>query len=490
MHVRTRFAPSPTGYLHIGGLRTALFAFLFARHHGGRFILRIEDTDRDRLVEGAQEDIIESLKWVGLSWDEGPEVGGTHAPYLQSQRLEIYKSHAFGLVENGHAYRCFCSSQRLQEKREARKKQGRAIIYDGHCRNLPLKEVQRHLQNNDPFVIRLKTPLQGETSFEDSIRGTISTGNNILDDIVLLKSDGFPTYHLANVVDDHLMEITHVIRGDEWISSTPKHILLYRGFGWQPPEFAHVPVILAPGGGKLSKRHGATMVKEFKQKGYLPEALVNFLALLGWSLDDKTEFFSLQELINHFDIGQVNKSSCVFSYDKLEWFNGVYIRKKPSTELYNLIVPQLIHQNILTEQECSRYRDYIMDIIPLIRERMKYLSQAGELMWFFFDKHFEVKEKKYLLPKKLSREKAVEIFSQAKSRLGDTDPFTEKNLEKVLRKLVDDMGCKAGQVFMPLRVALTGTRVSPGLFETMRVLGKNRVLERLEEALEIVKIMQ
>jgi len=483
--VRTRFAPSPTGFLHIGGLRTSLFAYLFARHNGGSFILRIEDTDRARLVEGALEDIMDSLRWIGISWDEGPDVGGPCAPYLQSERREIYERYALLLIERGHAYRCFCSPERLAALREEQRKRGLDPGYDRHCRNLTPQERR----SGGPSVIRLKVPLEGETAFDDIIRGSISKKNSELDDLVLLKSDGFPTYHLANVVDDHLMEISHVIRGDEWISSTPRHILLYRAFGWDPPRFAHVPIILAQGGGKLSKRHGATMVLEFRERGYLSEALLNFIALLGWSLDDKTEFFTMKELIEHFELGRVNRAPAIFSYEKLDWFNGMYIRKKSIPELYDLVLPYLRRDGIVDSENETAQRDYILQILPLVQERMNRLTDITGLIWFFFDDRYEIREPESLIPKKGTLDDALRILNGASEKLVKLTSFEEKAIEPLMRGFVEELGMKTGQIFMTLRVAVTGSRVSPGLFETMAVLGKQRTVKRLSEAVTFAQAM-
>jgi glutamyl-tRNA synthetase len=476
MRVRTRFAPSPTGFLHIGGLRTALFAFLFARSSGGDFILRIEDTDRSRLVEGAMEDIIESLKWIGMQWEEGPDKGGPHAPYLQSERKEIYREHANILVSKGGAYRCFCAPSRLEALREEQKKAGAFQGYDRRCRDLTARAIESSLSKGEPHVVRLKVPVGGASVFHDAIRGEIRTPNETLDDTVLLKSDGYPTYHLANVVDDHLMGITHVIRGDEWISSTPRHVALYEAFGWTPPVFAHVPVILNQSGGKLSKRHGATMVREFREKGYLADALLNFIALLGWSYDDKTVLFTMDELIRSFDLAKVNKAPAVFSYEKLDWFNGVYIRGKSTAELYDLLIPYFTKEGLTADKA------YLMDIIPLIRERLKTLSDVGKLTWFFFDSRFEVKEREHLVPKKLERKTVKAVLEGAARSLESLPSFDEAGIEKTLRDLVGTHGVKTGDVFMSVRVAVTGTTVSPGLFETIRVLGRERSVSRLESA--------
>lgn len=487
--VRTRFAPSPTGFLHIGGLRTALFSYLFAQHNDGDFILRIEDTDQVRLVEGALEDIAESLEWIGIEWDEGPGASGTYGPYRQSERRDIYISHAHRLIKKGDAYKCYCSPERLKVLREEQKARGAPTGYDRRCRNLSEEQIQKHEENQDRFVIRLKTPLFGQTTLNDEIRGTLTTPNETLDDIVLLKSDGYPTYHLAHVVDDHLMDITHVIRGEEWIPSAPRHILLYKAFEWTLPVFAHVPVILAPDGGKLSKRHGATMVKEFRAKGYLKEAVLNFIALLGWSLDDKTEFFDMDSLIEQFDLKRVSKAPAVFSYEKLDWFNGVYIRKQDKNSLYNLLLPFLMEKKLVSPENEAQRRDYILEIIPLIQERLKSLSEIADIIWFFFDDHFEIRDKNSLLPKKLSREDTLSMLERTIAIIEEQESFEEEELEKALRNLVEKLGLKTAQVFMPLRVAITGTKVSPGLFETMRVLGKERVLKRLQHAAETVKTM-
>ena len=481
--VRTRFAPSPTGYLHIGGLRTALFSWLFARHAKGRFILRIEDTDRTRLVEGAENDIIESLRWTGIDWDEGPDIGGPYGPYRQSERKGLYKEHTDRLLEEGRAYRCYCSQERLQALREKSHGQG----YDRHCRNLAAEEIGRHEERKDPFVVRLALPDDGETIFTDAIRGEITTKNEIIDDFVLMKSDGFPTYHLANVVDDHLMRISHVIRGDEWISSTPKHVRLYQAFGWDMPVFAHVPVILREGGGKLSKRHGATMVKEFRERGYLPDALVNFIALLGWSLDDKTELFSLDELVSSFDLDRVNRAACVFSYEKLDWYNGVYIREKDPEKLYDLILPYLISAGLVPEGDPHSSREYLLRIIPLVEERVKLLSEAPEHIGFFFDAGYTPPGPESLVQKKIKPVDAIRILSLCADAVQDIDPFEDEKIESALRGLVEKLDYKTGQIFMTIRVAVTGKTVSPGLFETMRVLGKERVKKRLQESLCTLK---
>ncbi|HHE54163.1 MAG TPA: glutamate--tRNA ligase, partial [Caldithrix abyssi] len=323
--VRVRFAPSPTGYVHVGSLRTALYNYLFARHNKGQFVLRIEDTDRNRYVPGAVENLLETLQWAGLDYDEGPEKGGPYGPYFQSERMEIYSQHVQILLEKDAAYPCFCSEERLSAMREEQAQKNLPIMYDGHCRNIP-KEQALERMKNETHVIRLKVPRNGTTIVEDLIRGTVSFENNVIDDQILLKSDGYPTYHLANVVDDHLMKISHVIRGEEWLPSTPKHILLYQAFGWELPQFAHLPLLLNPDRTKLSKRQGDVAVEDYRAKGFLPQALVNFVALLGWNKGDDQEIFSLEELIEYFSLERVNKAGAVFDLKKLEWMNGHYIR--------------------------------------------------------------------------------------------------------------------------------------------------------------------
>ena len=487
--IRTRFAPSPTGFLHIGGLRTALFAYLFARHHDGAFILRIEDTDRSRLVQGAEEDIMESLRWLGIEWDEGPDRGGPYAPYRQSERKEIYLEHARMLIESGQAYSCYCTPERLKQLREEQKKMGLDQGYDRHCRDMDEERRREHEKRGDASVVRLKVPLEGETFFDDIIRGRIVKQNNVLDDLVLIKSDGFPTYHLANVVDDHLMHISHVIRGDEWISSTPRHVLLYRAFGWEAPAYAHVPVILAQGGGKLSKRHGATMVREFRERGYLAEALLNFIALLGWALDDKTEYFTMQELIASFDIHRVNKASAVFSYEKLDWFNGNYMRAKSIPELYEELRPFLANEGILTPENEGDRKDYLLQILPLVQERLNHLSDIAGLIWFFFDDLYEIRDVQALIPKKGTKDDALLILKKTHEMLNSFPISDREKLEESMRRLVEELGMKVGQVFMTVRVAATGSRVSPGLFETMDVLGRDTVLHRLQGAIDVLMEM-
>lgn len=481
--VRVRFAPSPTGFPHVGNIRTALFNWLFARHCGGKFIVRIEDTDQSRKVEGALESILGSLKWLGLDWDEGPEVGGPYGPYFQSERLLLYRSHAQELIERGHAYKCYCSSERLAQMRaEFAQRKEAARSYDRHCRNLGPAEQARFESKGIVPVIRLKAPLDGQTTFHDLIRGDITFDNAELDDIVLLKSDGFPTYHLANVVDDHLMQISHVMRADEWLSSTPRHVLLYQAFGWQPPLFAHLPIILGPDKSKLSKRHGATAVTEFREQGYLPEAMVNFLALLGWSLDDRTEIISREDLIKHFSIERISKTAAVFNHEKLLWMNGTYIRRLEEDDLLRRLVP-VFERGLPPSVPRPISPPYVRRIIPLIRERINTLAEAPSYAEFFFVDPLEY-DPALLIGKKAVREGVLRALGASQEKLAAMGDFTPAALEGALRTLAEEMGMKAGDLFNPLRVACTGRTAAPPLFETMTVLGKERCLGRIRAAID------
>jgi len=380
--IRVRFAPSPTGLLHIGGLRTALYDYLFAKKNKGDFILRIEDTDQERLVKGAQENLIKTLNWIGLDYDEGPKVGGKFGPYIQSQRLKLYQQYAQELVKRGKAYYCFCSPERLKKLRQNQIDNRIPPMYDKHCLSLKPEEVEEKLKNKGPYVIRLKVPSKGVTEFNDIIRGKVEVDNKTIDDQVLLKSDGYPTYHLAVVVDDYLMKITHIFRGEEWLPSTPKHVLLYQAFGWPLPEFAHLPTILNKDRSKLSKRQGDVADEDYIKKGYLKEALINFIVLLGWhpGQGETEEFFSLKELIKKFDLKQVHKAGAVFDLEKLDWLNGVYIRKMKVKELTKLCLPYLKSEIGNQKLEIN----YIEKVVALEQERIKKLSDLPKLTAYFF----------------------------------------------------------------------------------------------------------
>ncbi len=513
--VRTRFAPSPTGRLHVGGLRTALYNYLFARHNSGDFILRIEDTDRTRYVEGSIESIIKTLDLMDLKYDEGVVVEsdgkvaqkGDFGPYLQSERIRIYRKYIARLIESGWAYFCFCSQERLTQMRKRQQLQKLAPMYDGKCRELEKREVEDLLAKNTPYVVRLKIPKDGFTEFNDLIYGRIRVDNRTIDDQVLIKSDGYPTYHFASVVDDHLMKISHVIRGEEWLSSTPKHILLYEAFGWELPKFAHLPLLLNPDKSKLSKRQGDVAVEDYLKKGYLKEALLNFILLLGWNPKTEEEIFSLQEMIERFDLSGVNKYGAVFNVEKLDWMNGVYIRRMSLDELTKLCVPYLIEAGLIEKVEkklepddplASRFRvqdtgeevdfNYLKEVIALEQERMRKLTEVGELVKFIFVDELEY-EKSLLVWKKMSFDEVRNNLELAYSVLEGVDErdFTKDNLEKILRDLIEREKIKAGELLWPLRVALTGLRGSPGPFEVAAVLGREKVLKRIRSAVGLLK---
>ena len=481
--VRVRFAPSPTGIPHVGNIRTALFNWLFARHHNGSFVVRIEDTDQERLVGGATEAILDSLRWLGLDWDEGPEVGGDYGPYFQSERLDIYYSHAQRLIEGDSAYRCYCSPARLDEMRKEQMRRKEPPRYDRRCRLLTEEERKKQGDADIP-VVRFKIPLGESVTFSDEIRDEVTFETDVLDDFVLLKSDGFPTYHLANVVDDHLMEISHVLRAEEWLSSTPRHLLLYRALGFSPPIFAHLPMILGADRSKLSKRHGATSLPEYRDQGYLPEAMLNFLALLGWALDDKTEMFTREDLVKHFSLERVGKTGAIFNMDKLGWMNGVYIRQLSIQEFTERALP-FLEQDLPPEIPRLLPKDYVKRILPLVQDRAKTLGELAELTDFFFYEEIQYVAQD-LVPKKLSPEGTAKALAVAKERLEGLSTFGQEELEGLLRPLADELEVKTGQLFGSLRVAVTGRSAAPPLFQTMEVLGKKRCLKRIAKATDLV----
>jgi len=480
-NIRTRYAPSPTGLLHLGGARTALYAWLFARHTGGAFVLRIEDTDLARCTPEAKADILEALRWLGLNWDEGPEVGGPFGPYVQSERLPLYRAYAQQLVDRGAAYLCFCTPERLAEMRKEQEARKEPPGYDRTCRCLTEADRQARLAAGAHPVVRFAMPQEGVTEFTDAIRGPIAFENRTQDDFVMLKSDGFPTYHLANVVDDHLMGITHVIRAEEWISSTPKHLRLYQSFGWAPPRFAHLPLVLGKDRAKLSKRHGATSVTAYREMGYLPEAIVNFLALLGWSPGEDQELLTREEMIARFTLEGVGRSPAVFDPDKLDWMNGYYLRQSPLDRLVTLGLPYLQRAGLLPASPTPQQLAYAKRVIALEQERLKRLDELPGLVDFFFR---EPRMDPEAAQKWLARDYVPGALAQLEENYGDVDPWTAPNLEEPLRALADDLDLKAADLIHPLRVAVTGRTKGPGLFETLEVLGKDRVLRRLHAAIE------
>jgi glutamyl-tRNA synthetase len=474
--VRVRIAPSPTGMPHIGNFRTVVFNWLFARSRGGKFVVRIEDTDVARKVEGSMEAILDGLRWLGLDWDEGPEVGGPYEPYLQSQRLDIYKEHSDRLVADGKAYPCFCSPERLAAMREELQRRKQPPGYDRLCRTLSSAEIESRLAEGLVPVVRFKVPLEGSTTFHDLIHGDITFPNSVLDDFVLIKSDGYPTYHMAHLVDDHLMRISHVMRADEWISSTPRHALLYQAFGWEPPKFAHVPQILGPDRSKLSKRHGATSIIAYRDMGYLPEAMLNYLALLGWAYDATTEIMSREELISYFSIEKINKTGAIFDVTKLDWMNGYYIRQMGVPELTARLMPYLKQAGLASEGD----REYVDRVVPLVQERIRKLSDIVEFKDFFSD---EIDyDSELLVAKGLTPERSLTALRAARERIAPLARWDHAALEEAVRPLAEELELKAGQLFGILRVAVTGKTAAPPLFETMEVLGRDRVMPRLESA--------
>jgi glutamyl-tRNA synthetase len=493
--VRVRMAPSPTGEPHIGNVRTAVFNWLFARKMGGQFILRIEDTDRTRYQPETVAVIMDGLRWLGLDWDEGPgleelqrmnvanaeayAVGGPVGPYIQSERLPLYKEVAEELVERGRAYRCNCTPERLEQVRELQRARKQMVMYDRHCRDLPLGAISP----DEPHVIRLKVPLEGQTVVHDVIKGDVVFDNEGIDDQVLLKSDGFPTYHLAVVVDDHYMKITHIVRGDDWIPSTPKRILIYQALGWEIPAYCHVPLVNGPDGRKLSKRHGATSITEFRDQGYLPEALFNFLALLGWAPGEgeEQELFTRDELIERFDLFRVNRASAAFSYKKLDWMNGVYIRGLSEEELLERLLPVWQKACLVPDPCPEEMRAALRRAVPLVQERLKRLDEVVELTAFMF-REIETPPAEKLVGKNMTPRESLAALQRARSLLARVEPFEPEAMEPPMRALIEELGLKAGQLFGIVRWATTGQEVAPPLFGSLAVLGRERVLARLDAA--------
>lgn len=479
--VRLRFAPSPTGNPHIGNVRTAIFAWLFARKHGGDYMIRVEDTDQGRRTDGAVESMLESLKWVGLDWDEGPDVKGPHDPYIQSQRLSFYEKAAEDLIASGHAYRCYCSPERLNELRRIQQERGDETIgYDRHCLNLTDSERRERENSGAPFVVRFRMPDEGKSTLDDIIFGHLEFENRLYDDFVALKSDGFPTYHLASVVDDHLMGITHVTRGKEWLSSVPRHVQLYYAFGWDMPEFAHMPMILAPDKTKLSKRHGAASVMDYRDMGVLPEALMNYLALLGWSLDDHSEIFTTDELISSFDLERVSKSDAVFDRAKLDWLNGQHIRRSDDKRLTGALAR--FWQDDPPEFDVEPDKGRVGDVVPLVRERLKTLQDAAPLVKFLFSEQVPL-EPGQLVQRGMDAEGTVLALREARGGLADLDRFDTQAIEDLLRPMAKDLDIKVGQLLGSLRSAVTGQKVSPPLFESLEALGRETTISRIEDAI-------
>jgi glutamyl-tRNA synthetase len=469
--IRTRFAPSPTGFLHVGGLRTALYAYLFAKKHGGKFLLRIEDTDKTREVVGGTQNIINTLHWADLFFDEGPGVEGPLGPYIQSQRLELYQKHAQELIAAGHAYYCFCSAERLDAVRQAQIASKLPPAYDRLCRKLTTEEVQAKLATSEKQVIRMKVPLTGSITFNDIVRNEVSIGYSVVDDQVIIKSDGFPTYHLAVVVDDHYMQISHVIRGEEWLPSTPKHLLLYQYFGWQAPLFAHLPLLLNPDRSKLSKRQGDVAVEDYRAKGYLKEALINFVAFLGWNPGGTRELFSLQELEQEFSLERVGSAGAVFNVEKLNWINHQHIMLKSDEEVLAMVKP-------LMQQAGWQIPDdaYSLRVMKVLKERLVVLPDFITYGDYFFkaptsfDETAVTKNWHHYTPEHIA------LFVE---RVKALSTFDVPSLEAALKATLEQTGAKMGALMAPLRITLTGFAQGVSVYELMEILGKEESLKRI-----------
>lgn len=490
MEVRVRYAPSPTGLQHIGGVRTALFNYFFAKSQGGKFILRVEDTDRERYTDESLQDLYDTLDWLGIKWDEGPVVGGPYGPYIQSERFELYKKYAEQLVKDGKAYYCYCSPERLEKVREEQiKSKSEYQGYDRHCANLTDEErAELEAQGIKP-VIRLRVPREGKTTFHDVLMGDITRKNkDVSPDPILLKSDGFPTYHLANVIDDHLMGITHIMRAQEWIPSGPLHILLYQAFGWEPPVYCHLPMVMGKDGQKLSKRHGSTAVRDFRAKGYLPEAIINYVTLVGWSLDGSTEFFSKEELEKCFSMEGIHKAPGVFDYKKLDWFNGQYIRACEDERLESLVMPYLEKEGYISNPPTDEDVALVKKLIPSVKERMKVLSDVVPLTSFLF-KDQPVEDSALYVAKGSDLEKTKTALKRGSEILisGLENNEEESAIEEKLVALSTELEIKVNGVFQPIRVAITNSAVSLPLFDSIRLLGLDVTKARLNRAIKFLE---
>lgn len=484
-NVRTRYAPSPTGHLHVGGARTALFNWLFARHHGGKFILRIEDTDLERSTEESTANIMADLEWLGIDWDEGPGVEGPYGPYKQSERLDIYPQYVERLLAEGKAYYCYCTAEELQARREQMLAEGKAPMYDRRCLHLS-EEERKRLAAERPRVVRFLSPDEGEIRFDDHVRGEVVFENKLLDDLVIVKSDGYPTYNFAVVVDDHLMKISHVIRGEDHLTNTARQIQLYEALGWELPEFAHVPLILGADRTRLSKRHGAVAVGHYREEGFLADAMVNYLALVGWAYDDKTELFSREQLIKYFTLDKVAKHGATFDLKKFEWMNGVYIRQTPLEQLAEHAYERLVAAGLLPDEPLSeQLRTRLEAIMEPLQTRMRTLAEIVPQTKFLFSDDIEFDEK--AVRKFLHRDYVPELMSRLTARLIELKPWAPEGIEQIFRGLAKEYDAKLGDVIQPARVALTGTSVSPPIHDAIYLLGLEKTCERLKRGAEMSK---
>ena len=481
--VRVRFAPSPTGYLHIGGARTALFNWLFAKSQGGKLILRIEDTDTERLKEDSVSQIISSLKWLGLSWDEGPEAGGAYGPYFQSERKDLYTKEINRLVSEGKAYYCFCSSENLEEERAKQRANKQPFRYARTCRDLPQAEVERLIAEGHNYSVRIKIPQSGKITVNDLIHGDVTFNLDQFDDFVIMKSNGMPTYNFAVVVDDHLMQISHVLRAEEHLSNTPKQMLIYEACGYEMPKFGHMPMILAPDRSKLSKRHGATSVEEFHEQGYLPEAIVNYLTLLGWAPGNEQEIFSLQDICKEFNFEKMSKKAAVYDTKKLTWMNGQYLSMLPLQEIVASAKPFFVQSGLVDEVWLENNAQYFSELVDVVRVRVKTLLEVVEASAYFFTDIASYDEKG--VAKHFNAE-AIGLLESCLNGIDALNDFTTTNLETLYNELAEKHEISLGKLIHPSRLALTGRTVSPGLFDVMLLLGKDKVIERMQTAIKYI----
>jgi len=483
--VRVRFAPSPTGYLHIGGARTALFNYLFARRNGGSFILRIEDTDMERTIVDSASQIVTSLRWLGIEWDEGPGKDGPAGPYFQSQRRHLYRKYAELLLEKGCAYRCYCTPEELEQRREEDRKAGRAPRYDGRCRHLTEEQRRAFEAEGRKPALRLLTPDEGVTVVDDLVHGEVSFDNALIGDFVVMKSDGFPTYNFACVVDDALMGITHVLRADEHLSNTPKQIMIYRALEFPMPRFGHVPMILAPDRSKLSKRHGATSVEEFRQAGYLPEAIVNYLAYLGWSPGDESRLYTIDEMAERFDLDDVSRTPAVYDVNKLTWINGHWMREMDIDRLTEYVLPYVQEAGYVGSPASVEEVKRLKDILLSMRDRVKLLTEVADAISYFYTDDWDYDAKGFA--KLFTKPGVAELLEMGRDRLAALERFDLESTEAAYRALIAEKGISGGALIHPTRLALTGRTVGPGLFDVMVNLGKDKVIERLDRAIRLMR---
>lgn len=483
--VRVRFAPSPTGYLHVGGARTALFNWLYARHHKGVFVLRIEDTDLARSTDEATQVILDALEFLGLDWDEGPNRGGDYGPYYQSERLDIYQEYAKKLMELDRAYECYCTPEELDQRRQEQIKAGQPTRYDQRCSQLTEAEKEAFRAEGRVPVIRFRALETGETVVHDIIRGDVHFENTQIDDFVIYKSDGMPTYNFAVVVDDALMKITHVIRGEDHLSNTPKQIQIYEALDFPIPEFAHIPMILGPDKALLSKRHGATSVMQFHDDGYLPDAMVNYLSLLGWGYDDSQTIFSKEDLIEKFSLERVSKNPAVFDLQKLEWMNGVYIRELSLEDFYQVALPFWQKAGFLPEDVSPEQKDYAMRILKELQSRIKLVGDVVDLAYYFFEDDYVYIEE--VVRKILGKPQTEAILNYVHEVISTVPALDEEHVKPLFTAGLEKYGIKMGEMIQPVRVALTGTNISPGIYEVLELLGRERVLARIEKTLDMLR---